>query len=306
MQAAPAPAFTGRDFAAAAGVVAIWGLNFVAIKFALRDFTPFQLGAARFLLSLLPLALWVRPPRIGLGSLIAYGLLQGAGQFGFLFVALKVGMSAALSPLVMQIQVFVTALLGAVLLGERIAAPLKSGLLLAAAGLGCFVVAASSPAQEGAGAVTIAGLLLTLVAASLWSGSNIVVRKLQLSGVRYDALSLVVWSSAVSALAFLLISALFDDPSVRWAWTDASPSSWLAVVYIGWGANVVAYFLWTWLLTRHPASRVGPFSLGVPVVGILAGMLLLGEQVDAWQWAGSALVMSALGFVLLAGPKSAG
>lgn len=304
MPAAPVPAFTGRDFAAAAAVVTIWGLNFVTIKFALRDFTPFQLGAARFLFSLLPLALWVRPPRIGLGSLIAYGLLQGAGQFGFLFVALKVGMTAALSPLVMQVQVFVTALLGALLLGERIAATLRIGLVLAAAGLGCFVLAASAPAQTGASTVTIAGLLLTLVAASLWSGSNIVVRRLQLRGVRYDALALVVWSSAVSALAFLLLCLLFDDPSVRWNWTEASLGSWLSVAYIGWGANVVAYFLWTWLLTRHPASRVGPFSLGVPVVGILAGMLVLGEKVDSWQWAGSALVMSALVFVLLSGPKS--
>lgn len=99
MPAAPVPAFTGRDLAAAAAVIVIWGLNFVAIKLGLRDFTPFQLGAARFLFSLLPLALWVRPPPIGIGWLVAYGLLQGAGQFGFLFVALKVGMSAALSPL---------------------------------------------------------------------------------------------------------------------------------------------------------------------------------------------------------------
>ena len=122
-------------------------------------------------------------------------------------------------------------------------------------------------------------------------------------GVRYDALSLVVWGSAVSAAAFLLASALFDDSAVRWSWTGASPVAWLSVAYIGWGANVVAYWLWTSLLTRHPASRVAPFSLGVPVVGVLAGMLLLGERVDAWQWAGSALVMSALAFVLRAGPR---
>jgi O-acetylserine/cysteine efflux transporter len=306
MPSAPVPAFTGRDLAGAAAVVVIWGLNFVAIKVGLRDFTPFQLGAARFLFSLLPLALWVRPPPIGIGWLAAYGLLQGAGQFGFLFVALKVGMTAALSPLVMQMQVFVTALLGAVLLGERIGRPLKTGLLLAGAGLGCFAVGASMPKEAGAGAVTIAGLLLNLTAASMWAGSNIVVRRLQMRGVRYDALSLVVWGSAVSAAAFVAASALFDDPADRWNWTEASPLAWLSVAYIGWGANVLAYWLWTSLLTRHPASRVAPFSLGVPVVGVLAGMLLLGERVDASQWAGSALVMSALAFVLRAGPGSKG
>ena len=37
--------FTPRDLLAALAVVVIWGLNFVAMKFALHDFTPFQLGA---------------------------------------------------------------------------------------------------------------------------------------------------------------------------------------------------------------------------------------------------------------------
>ncbi|MDB5850679.1 MAG: hypothetical protein JWP29_4431, partial [Rhodoferax sp.] len=45
----------GRDLVAALGVVIIWGLNFVAMKFSLRDFTPFQLGAARYVFAALPL-----------------------------------------------------------------------------------------------------------------------------------------------------------------------------------------------------------------------------------------------------------
>jgi O-acetylserine/cysteine efflux transporter len=45
---------------------------------------------------------------------------------------------------------------------------------------------------------------------------------------------------------------------------------------------------------RHAANRVGPFSLGVPVVGLAAGMCLLGEQVSRWQWTGALLVITAL------------
>ena len=41
-------ALTGRDLAAALVVVVVWGVNFVVMKFALRDFSPFQLGAARY------------------------------------------------------------------------------------------------------------------------------------------------------------------------------------------------------------------------------------------------------------------
>ena len=54
---------SGTDLMAALAVVVIWGLNFVAMKFALRDFTPFQLGAARYVFAVLPLGLIFKPPK---------------------------------------------------------------------------------------------------------------------------------------------------------------------------------------------------------------------------------------------------
>ncbi|MDP3709110.1 MAG: EamA family transporter, partial [Polaromonas sp.] len=83
---------SGRDLAAALTVVVLWGINFVVMKFALRDFTPFQLGAARYLFAVLPLALFIRPPRIPWKWVLLYGFFQGVGQFGLLFFALQVGM----------------------------------------------------------------------------------------------------------------------------------------------------------------------------------------------------------------------
>jgi O-acetylserine/cysteine efflux transporter len=63
-------------------------------------------------------------------------------------------------------------------------------------------------------------------------------------------------------------------------------------------ATLLGYTLWTRLLNRHPANRVSPFSLGVPVVGLATGMLALGEVITLWQWAGIGLVMAALVCVL--------
>ena len=287
--------FSRRDLGAALTVVIIWGLNFVATKHGLRWFTPFQLGCARFLLSALPLMLWVRPPAVAPRWVILYGLLQGVGQFGLLFLALQAGMTAALAAVLMQMQVFVTALLATALLGERITRPMQLGLALAGAGLGCFAWSVIAPGSGSS--VTVVGLVLNLLAASCWAGSNIVVRRLQMHGVMYEALSLVVWSSAVSAIVYVGLSLLVDDPTLRWHWTGAPIDVWLAVLYVGWGANVIGYWLWTSLLRRHPASRVAPFSLAVPVVGLVAGIVLLGEVVTPLQWLGSALVMSALVFV---------
>ncbi len=295
-------AFSTRDLVAACAVVLSWGLVFISMKMGLRHLTPLQLGAARFLISAFPLMLLLRPPPIGARWIVAHGLLQGAGQFGLLFLALKIGMTAALAPVLMQMQIFVTALLGVVMLGERISQPLKVGLVLAGAGLACFAFnALSGGSGGGSSAVTVAGLLLTLAAASMWAASNILIRKLHGRGVKYDFLALMVWSGLVSGLTFAALSLAIDPPEVRWAWLDAPWPTWAWIVYMSWGANVLGYGLWTWLMGRHPASKVAPFSLGVPVIGLFAGILILGEVVTPWQWAGAVLVLLALVSVVAGG-----
>jgi len=295
---------SGRDLAAALAIVFIWGMNFVAMKFALRDFTPFQLGAARYVLAVLPLVFFIKAPRLHWKWVVLYGLFQGVGQFGFLFSAIKVGMTASLASVLMQTQVFFTAIFGYVLLHERANRPLQIGLLLAALGLGCFAMNYVGPQQAG-NATTLWGFVLNLCAAAMWAASNIVARKSQQASAGFDALAFVVWSSLVPVLPFVAMSLVFDDPAVRWNWTAAGIGSWLSVAYLGWIATIFAYGMWTGLLKRHPANRVAPFSLGVPVVGLAAGLVVLGESITGWQWAGIALVVAALGWVMLGGRKPA-
>ncbi|AMM26908.1 EamA family transporter [Variovorax sp. PAMC 28711] len=295
-------AFGSRDLVAALGVVVIWGLNFVAMKFSLRDFTPFQLGAARYVFAALPLVLLVKRPQLPMRWLVYYGLAQGVGQFGLLFVALQAGMTAALASVVMQTQLFFTTLLGVVLLHERIGGPLRIGLALAAIGLGCFAL--NFVGGGAAGGTTLLGLLLNLCAAAMWGVSNIITRKAQQSHPHYDALGFVVWSSLVPILPFVAMSLLFDPVAVRWQWLHASVGAWLGAAYLGWVATILAYAMWTGLFKRHPANRVAPFSLGVPVVGLAAGMGLLGETITAWQWAGIAFVVAALAAVMFGGRLS--
>lgn len=295
--------FAGLDLAAALAVVVIWGVNFVAMKLALRHFTPFQLGAARYVFAVLPLIVLVRPPRVHWKWVVLYGLCQGVGQFGFLFMALKVGMTASLASVLMQTQVFFTALFGYLLLGERMSGALRLGLTLAALGLMCFAMNYAQPAGGAAVATTALGFVLNLCAASMWAASNIVVRRTQQSATgEFDALAFVVWASVVPIVPFIGLSLLTDEPATRWQWLSATWSSWVAAAFLGWVATITAYALWTQLLKKHAANRVAPFSLGVPLVGLAAGMLALGEVVTGWQWAGIVFVVGALTTVML-GPR---
>ena len=292
---------SGRDLAAALVVVLVWGVNFVAMKFALRDFTPFQLGAARFVFAALPLVLFVRPPQVPWKWVVLYGLFQGVGQFGILFIALKVGMTAALASVLLQTQVFFTALFGFLLLHERASRPLQAGMVLAALGLSCFGMNYVNPGAAGSSGTTVAGFVLTLCAAAMWAASNIVARRVQKVAGNYSPIAFVIWSGLVAIVPFMALSWAFDPEAARWHWLEAGWTSWLAIAYLGWVATVVGYSLWTGLLKRHPANRVSPFGLGVPIVGLAAGMLVLGEVITPWQWAGIALVVAALACVMLGG-----
>ena len=296
MSAAPA-GLSGRDLTAALAIVVIWGVNFIAMKLALHDLTPFQLGAARYLAAALPLVLLVRPPRLHWKWVFLYGLFQGVGQFGFLFWALQVGMTASLASVLMQTQVFFTALFGFVLLREQASRPLQAGLVLAALGLGCFAMNYVTPGAGGA--TTVLGLVLNLCAAAMWAASNIVARKAQQASGGFDPLAFVVWASVVPILPFIALSLWLDPAASRWHWSEAGWSTWAAVAFLGWVATVAAYSMWTGLLKRHPANSVAPFSLGVPVVGLTAGILVLGDAVTPWQWTGIVLVVAALACVML-------
>jgi len=284
-----------RDLAAAAVVVLIWGLNFIFIVEGLEQFTPMQLGAARFALTAFPLMFLVARPAIPLRDLMLYALFQGVGQFVLLFLALRVGMSGALASVIAQVQPFFTAVFAAIWLGERWTRSLRFGFVVAAVGLACFIAQALQPSVREE--VTLLGIVLSLGAAASWAASNIVVRRLAAAGARYDALSLVVWGAVVTAPFFLIASLVVDSPSSHANWLNASASGWVSIGYQAWGASLIGYGLWTVLLKRHPASRVGPFSMAVPVIGVVAGMTWLGDTVTGLQWVGTALILVALAIV---------
>jgi O-acetylserine/cysteine efflux transporter len=286
-----------RDYLAAVGAVLIWGTNFIAMKFALHDMTPFQLGAARYLFAVLPLILFVPRPKLAWKWVVLYGLFQGVCQFGCLFLALKVGMSAALGSVLMQTQVFFTALFGFVLMREHASRALLAALSVAALGIGCFAMNYLSPGAD-LGGTTALGFVLVLGAAAMWAASNLVVRRAQQSTPEFEVVPFMVWCSLVPIVPFILLSLAFDPPATRWHWLAAPWSTWLSLGYLGWFATILAYALWTGLLKRHPMNRVAPFSLAVPVVGISSGMLVFGDVISTWQWAGTALIVVSLVIVM--------
>lgn len=276
------------DIAQALAIVLVWGVNFVVIKWGVADVPPLLLGALRFTLAALPAVLLVRRPTVPWRWLAAYALTVGVGQFGLLFSAIKLGMPAGLASVVLQAQAFFTLLLASLVLGERWKAAQLVGLLCALAGLALIGVGKG-------GNMTLIGFSLTVAAALSWAASNVVVRLIGRAGYRVEPLGLVVWSSLIPPVPFLLLSLWLEGGErIAYALGHFSLSSLLAVAYLAFVATLFGYGLWSRLLARHAANKVAPFSLLVPVVGLIASSLLLGERLSAGQAVGSLLLLGGL------------
>jgi O-acetylserine/cysteine efflux transporter len=286
MTQAPLP---WRHALLALAVVAVWGTNFVVIKLALGHLPPLLFATLRFTFVLLPAVFFLPRPKVSLRDLAAYGVLIGAGQFGLLYVAMKGHISPGLASLVVQTQVFFTIGLSMWISGEKVRGFQWLALLLASTGIGVI-------AWHTDGATTPLGLVLILGAAASWAGGNIVARR---AGT-VNMLAYVVWASLFSLPPLLILSLLMEGwPALAAGVRQANALTWAAVAWQAVGNTMFGYAAWGWLLARHPAATITPMALLVPVFGMAASTLWLGESLPVWKLAAAALVLGGLAVNML-------
>ena len=277
-----------RHLLLALAVAVVWGVNFVLIDVGLRTFPPLLFVALRFTLVAIPAVFFVARPPIPVRHLLAVGCFLSAGQFALLFTAMHVGLPAGLASLVVQLQAVFTVALAVALLGER---PGRAQLAGSALALGGIVLIGVARSGHG---LPVGALLLGIAASASWGVGNVVTRVAKAP----SAIALLVWSSLVPPLPLLALSLALEGPHAdarAFAHIDAGAVG--ALLYVVLAATAFGYGSWTWLLRRHPASRVAPFALFVPVVGIASAWLFLGERPSVLELAGAAVVLCGLGLV---------
>jgi len=272
------------DIGLACGVAVIWGVNFVVMKWGVQAMPPILLTAGRFLFAALPLVFFVKRPALPWQSVLAYGMFQFALQFSLLLSGIKLGLPAGLASLVMQLQAFFTIGLAVLALGERPTAAQLAGAAIALSGM---VLVAANLHQWP----TLAGFLLAVTGAGSWAIANILTKRMG----PVNTMALVGWGSLFAVPPLLLVSLLLEGPA---AWAAAAAAfDWRLLAnlaYQGFLSTVVGFGAWAWLMRKYPTSTIAPFSLLVPVTGMLAATLLLGESLDWWKIAAALLVLAGL------------
>ncbi|ABQ55927.1 O-acetylserine/cysteine exporter [Legionella pneumophila serogroup 1] len=270
-------------------VVFVWGINFIFVKLSLEEFSPLLLCAVRFLLASVPAVFFIKPPAVPFKIIAGYGLIMFALQFALLFIGLRVGMTPGVASLLMQVQVFFSMFFAIIFLGEQPQVGQIIGALIAFIGIG--VVALHFDHN-----VSLMGFLCILAAAASWGIGNLITKKIH----SVNLIAVIVWSSFVACLPMFILSLVFEGPeSFVTAYEHMTWKGIFSVLYIVYISTWVGYGVWNWLISRYPVGMVVPFTLLVPVVGILSSVFILGEPFYLWKLVAGLLVISGLCINLL-------
>jgi drug/metabolite transporter (DMT)-like permease len=276
-----------RDLGIVALVVLgpVWGYGWVATKVALGFSDAMTFAALRVPLSaaclfgvMLVLRKPLRPPPLGYTMLI--GLLQTTLFVGLVITALHSAGAGKVSVLTYTMP-FWLLLLARLFLGERLRGVQWLAVGLAFAGL-VLVVRPWQLQDALAGVLTVLGGLS-------WAGAALMVKLLQRKHT-VDVLSLTTWQMAFGSVPLIVAAVLTYSGGPQWTF-----GFWWGLVYTVVLANAVAWFLWLYALHALPAGAAGLGTLSIPVVGVIAAWLQLGEVPTFTEGVGMALIIAALG-----------
>ena len=270
-------------------VVVIWGLNFLVIDFGLEGVPPLVFLALRFVLVAIPAIFFIKPPGIGWKNVVLIGSFLSLGQFTLLYLSLSLGMPPGLASLLLQTQVVLSVIVSAILLRERPTRQQLIGILVGMAGLAVVVIGHSYAAPW-------LPVVILLLAALSWAIGNVLSRRARVA----SGLSLVVWSGLIVPIPSLALALVVDSPPV--VWDALSNLSWVAIastLYTAVLASLVGYGIWNTLLSKYPTSAVVPFSLLIPVVGIIAAWLVVDERPGATELIGGAIMLAGLAIAVI-------
>jgi drug/metabolite transporter (DMT)-like permease len=267
--------------------VFLWSTGFIAAKYGLPYAPPLSFLILRCLgavLILLPVLLLTRAPwpcgRIG--HVAVAGLLLQAGYLGGVWCAIKLGMPAGLSALVVGMQPILTAF-AAPLVGERVTPRQWLGLLLGLAGVGLVVAAKLKLAGLAAPALALCVLaLLSITAGTLYQKRFC---------PQFDPRTGAVIQFSASALALLPLALLLEDFGPGLAHVRWTPQFVGALLWSILALSIGAIFLLFRLISRNDATKVTSLLYLTPPTTAVMAWLMFGEKLGALGLAGMAVAV---------------
>lgn len=272
-------------------VVTIWGGNFIAMRTGALEVPPYFLLGLRVSVAATVLVWFVKSPRGMLLPLIGISFTLCILHFGLAHIGLK-HVEAGTGALAMQASVPFAALLAWIFFRESFGWRRIIGVIFAFVGI---TTISGVPQLEG----RIEMFLVMVVSALCFSIATIQIRRLG----KVDFISVNAWICIFSTPMAFLVSYVFEQD--QWsAVTSVSTPALLGILYMGLIASVFGQGLWYRLLPRYQTNQVMPFTLLVPVLGIVFGILFLDERLN-WQLiVGGLITIAGVAVIVIRGPHA--
>ena len=283
---------TLKDWGLLAALVALWGSNFMFIKLGVATVPPATLVASRLVIGAVILVAVVRAmghtfPPLG-RAWVPYAVLAIVGNClpFWLITTGQRSIDSALAGILMAIMPLTTLVLAHFFVsGESMTRYRLTGFLLGFAGIAVLMGPAGLSGLGGS-SVEILAQLCVLAGAISYATQSVLVRLMLKGNVMVASAAIIV----IAALISLPVALIVDEP-----W-NLSPSraSVYTVIWIGIGPTALATFVYLKLIGSAGPTFMSLTNYCIPVVALLLGVALLGEEPGANAYTGLVLILSGI------------
>jgi len=270
-------------------IAVIWALNFSVIKASLTEIDIYSFNALRFILASLFIwaviakrGKWFRVQKKDWFILIVIALL-GSLLYQWLFiVGIDLTLAANAAVMLGTIPIWV-AILSHLLSIDRMNGLKAGGVVLGFAGVILIIVFGKDPISFGSD--NFLGDMAILLAAFVFAVYTIFSKRhlTTYSPLQYSAFMVTFGAVALSVLAI---------PHVHSTnWSEVSLPAIGGLVFSGLLAIGLAFIIWNNGIKSVGTVRTATYQNLVPVLGLIFGIVLLGESLEPLQYVGSAVVI---------------
>ncbi|HLR90881.1 MAG TPA: DMT family transporter [Balneolaceae bacterium] len=273
-------------------IAVIWALNFTVIKATLVEFDPYTFNMVRFVLA--ALFMWAVLIRREGGMtihkkdwkwLIPISILGNLIYQGLFIIGIDLTYAANAAVLLGTIPIWV-ALFSHLFGVEKINRLAALGIFFAFAGVLLIIMFGKNPISFGSDSFT--GDILITLSAIVWGAFTLLTKPFL---GRYTPLQFSTFMTTSGAISFILVAIPFY-PDVDWG--GLSTAAWSGAIYSGLLSIGLAYLIWNNGLKKVGVVRTATYQNLVPVLGLLFGLILLGEALQPLQYLGSAVVIAGI------------
>jgi O-acetylserine/cysteine efflux transporter len=272
-------------------VTVVWGFNFAVVKAGLSVMPPIAFVALRFAVVGLMLLPWMRWPQRRFFDLVLLSVILGVVHFSLMFTGMH-GLDVATASIAIQLQVPFAAILAAIFFKETLHWRRLTGMAIAFAGV---VLIAGEPRLSG----NLLPLFLVIAAACTWASAAIQIKRI---GDEVDVLALNGWMALLAAPQLALLSWAVEDGQLT-AIAAADWRLWLSVAFQALLVTIFGYSVWYRLMRRFSVNQVMPFTLLVPLFGVLSGVIFFRDQLTLLMLIGGLCTIVGVAIIIIRRPR---